>query len=319
MLKTPVLLITFNRPEHTHKVLEEVKKQQPEKLFVFQDGAREGNKMDTEKCVAVRETINNLIDWNCELHTNFSEKNLGCGKGPATAITWFFENVEEGIIIEDDTIPSNDFFGYAEELLQKYRNNNQIMVIGSVDIDKKKYGNASYYFSMMNRNLYAWATWKRAWQNFDYFLENVTVKQLRKAMKFYQASSKEILYWSERLKEIHKDRLNESSWDIQFLISIWINKGIGICPNVNLSTNIGFGQEATHTFDPKNPQSNVSVESILPLIHLDNIKIQRKADLNYHKIYFAPYEYGWSGIRRIPYRLNKRLKLWAGHDGKWFK
>jgi len=117
MLKTPVLLITFNRPEHTRKVLEEVKKQQPEKLFVFQDGAREGNKMDTEKCVAVRETINNLVDWNCELHTNFSEKNLGCGKGPARAITWFFEKeMKADLIFQFAFGASKDLLDFSKEI-----------------------------------------------------------------------------------------------------------------------------------------------------------------------------------------------------------
>ncbi|MGD0711793.1 MAG: hypothetical protein ABR968_11525 [Bacteroidales bacterium] len=314
---TPILLITFNRPTHTQKVFEEIKKQQPKYLYVFQDGAREGNKTDVEKCAAVRSTFNEPLDWDCEIKTNFQSKNLGCGKGPASGISWFFDQVEQGLIFEDDAVPAPDFFQYAEELLNKYKDNSDIRAIGSMKIDKEKYGDASYYFSMMNRNLCAWATWKRAWLDFDYFLQEKSIRDLWKAMKKYNSTRKEKSYWCDRLKEIHKDRLNESCWDIQFLFSIWLNHGMGICPNANLSTNIGFDESGTHTVNIEHIAADIETEPILPFIHPYEMKIDRKADFNYHKLYFQPSEYGLNYIKGIPIKINKWLKKMLGKQGSW--
>lgn len=317
--QTPILLITFNRPNHTRQVFDAIKKQCPKYLFIFQDGAREGNEADIEKCKEVRAIFEEPLDWDCELRTFFSDANLGCGRGPATGITWFFENVEQGIIIEDDAVPAPDFFKYAEILLDKYNHNNQIKVIGSMHLDGKRYGDDSYYFSMMNRNLCAWATWKRVWKDFDYYLNDVTVEELNKALKDYHISLREREYWCERLMEIHSGRLSENSWDIQFLMSVWFCKGIGICPNVNLSTNIGFDTEATHTINSDSKGANIITESILPIVHPSKILSNRCADLNYHKLYFQPMEYGLSGLKRLPYRINKRLKKLLKHQGSWIK
>jgi len=319
MFNTPILLITFNRPDHTRKVFEEIKKQKPPTLFVFQDGTREGNEADVEKCKAVRSIFEEPIDWDCKLNTYYADENLGCGLGPTTAITWFFENVQQGIIIEDDAVPAPDFFEYAEVLLEKYKLNDQIKVIGSMHLDGKSYGDGSYHFTMMNRNLCAWATWKRVWTDFDYYLNRVTEKNLNKVLKNYYISLREREYWNNRLKEIHLDRLRDSSWDIQFLMSVWLKNGIGICPNVNLSTNIGFDMEATHTTSSNSKAANVSFDSILPMVHPSEILINRRADLNYHKLYFQPMEYGITGLKRLPYRINQRLKKLLNHQGPWIK
>jgi len=321
MLKTPVLLITFNRPDHTRQVWDEIKKQKPKYLFVFQDGARLNNKEDIDKVEQVRALFKpNEIDWECELKTNFNENNLGCGRGPAAAITWFFDNVEEGLIFEDDAVPATDFFPYAEELLEKYRDDEKIKVIASIHLDDKRYGDASYYFTMMNRNLCAWAMWKRSWSNFDYYLASTKRKELMQKMrKLYSSNIRIREYWGERLDEIHKDRLDDSSWDMQFLISIWLEGGLGIAPNVNLSSNIGFDGEATHTTNENNPLANLPVGEIMPLTHPTEIKQNKKADINYDKIYFQKNEYGWSGIKRLPFRINKRIKRALGIKGSWFK
>jgi len=315
--KTPILLICFNRPDHTRRVFDEIKKQKPKTLFVFQDGAREENIQDIEKCASVRDIFEEPLDWECELKTCFLEKNLGCGLGPATGITWFFEQVEQGIIIEDDTIPGSDFFVYAEDLLVRYKKDVQIKVIGSIHLEEKKYGDGSYHFSMANRNLCAWATWRRAWNNFDYMLTNISPVDLLRSMKKYNASCREIEYWIEILDQLQHGSLIETSWDIQFLISIWLKHGTGIFPNVNLSENIGFDLDATHTTHTNNILANVKAGSILPILHPKEKHISRKADLNYHKLYFQPYEYGWQGILRMPYRINKRIKKTFGIKGSW--
>ena len=205
MFTTPILLITFNRPDHVRQVLKEVRKQQPTQLFVCQDGIRDGISLDVECVQEVRHVVNELVDWSCELHTLYQEKNLGCGQGPVAGINWFFEHVEMGIILEDDAIPHPDFFEYAAILLDKYKDEESIRAIGSMKLYAEQFGGGSYYFSMMNRTLCAWATWRRAWKYFDYEMKQYSAKDLNCAMKRYGATLREREYWKERLEEIHKE------------------------------------------------------------------------------------------------------------------
>lgn len=319
IMNTPILLITFNRPEQTRKVLSAIREAKPEELFIAQDGAREGNQKDIEQCSLVRHVISEMIDWNCNLHTRFSEVNLGCGPGPATAITWFFDHVEQGIIIEDDALPHPDFFLYCEELLLKYKDDNDVRAIGSMHLDNLSYGDGSYYFSMMNRTLCAWATWSRAWKDFDYYHRNISRKQLNQVLKGYGCALRMREYWCDRLAEIQKDALKETSWDQQFWISIWLHKGKGIMPNVNLCKNIGFDQFGTHTTNPNSIGANRETHSILPLKHPTDESVKHKSDQRFQEIYFEPWNYGREGRKRLVFRLNKRMKRLIGHEGPWLK
>lgn len=315
MQTTPILLITFNRPSHTRKVLEVIRAQQPEQLFVFQDGTRDGNENDIVKCAEVRQVVKDLVNWECELETYYSDVNLGCGPGPAAAITWFFEYVEHGIILEDDAVPNNDFFLYATELLDKYKENSEIMAIGSMNVDKQKWGDGSYYFSMMNRNLCAWATWKRAWQTFDLNLANVSRYELSSALRKYGCGILERAYWCDRLDEIHKDCQNNSSWDMQFFMSIWLQNKKGIIPNVNLSSNIGTIGEATHEMAVGNIIDNIPTQPILPLVHPSDDSVQEEADKQFHFMYFEPNKDKWSWYLKYYNVFNRFIKRKLGIKG----
>ena len=117
---TPILFIIFNRPDTTQKVFNEIKRIKPRRLFVNSDGPREGIKGDAEKCNAARDIILQQVDWDCQLFTNFRERNSGCKIAVSSAIDWFFKNEERGIILEDDTLPGEDFFRFSEEMLDRY-------------------------------------------------------------------------------------------------------------------------------------------------------------------------------------------------------
>lgn len=319
MLNVPVLLIAFNRPNHTKRVLKAIMAANPQDLFVFQDGAREDNEADIEKCLMVREMIESITaDHPVHLHTFFSTNNLGCGPGPATALDWFFEQNEMGIVLEDDAIPHLDFFPYCEELLYYYKDDVDVRAIGSMKIaQEKKYGDGSYYFSMMNRNLCAWATWKRAWCSFDIGLEDVSRKELSRALKRYGCGLLERSYWCDRLDEVHENLCGGKSWDMQFFMSIWLNYGKGIIPNVNLSSNIGTVGEATHVLGKGNIIDNLPTEGIFPLVHPSSSEIMHDADKRFHFAYFEPVKKTWGRGKTCCFIMNRALKRILGYKGPW--
>lgn len=316
----PILLITFNRPTHTRRSLEAILAAQPTDLYVFQDGPRKGNDNDKLRIAEVKQVIEELVDKSeTRLHTLYEEDNLGCGPGPMMALNWFFSENEMGIVIEDDAIPHPDFFRYAEELLVKYKADESVCAIGSMNVDARSWGDGSYYFSMMNRNLCAWATWRRAWERFDIRMLNVSRRQLKMALREYCCDTLEIEYWCDRLDEVHKDGCGGQSWDMQFLMSIWLNHGKGIVPNVNLSSNIGIGDEATHTMSSGSLIDNVPTQPIMPLTHPSSCEIQDEADRQFHFRYFEPDKASWSTSKTCYYLLNKRLKRLLGRQGPWLK
>ena len=320
MINTPVLLICFNRADHASQVLAKIVEAKPKDLYVFRDHWRENRPGEQEKCEEVRALIEEigLMNKDITLHTLYPDHNLGCGPGPMTALNWFFSENEMGIIFEDDAVPHPDFFPYCEELLNKYKDDESVYTIGSMRIDTRKYGDGSYYFTMQNRNLCAWASWHRAWNVFDYELKDVTKEKLNDVLKnYYHMNLRMREKWCERLDILHNGQEGNRSWDMQFFISIWMHHGKGIFPNATLSSNIGFDECATHIANPNNVAANRPLEGIMPLTHPTSNKIVRKADIMHDSLYTQPQEYGWSGLKRLPYRVNKRIKKYFGVTGSW--
>lgn len=320
MFRTPVLLITFNRPHYIRQVLEVLKVVKPAYLYIFQDGARDGNLTDNQKCAEVRSVFNE-INWPCELKTFFSPTNLGCGKGPSSGISWFFEQVEEGIILEDDCVPEAAFFNYCTELLNYYRDNYKISFIGGTNyIKSKKYKNFSYYFSNGHHGTWGWATWRRTWKQFDYYLNDLTLPEFKKCINYYFSNCRVKEYWYNIFENVKKNRFNESCWDYQFYFSNWKNKQLAIIPNYNLVKNIGSDQDATHTIgNSLLLHQNTSSKSQTFILHPDLIELDKKTDFLFQKKYIQPYNFGFKGLIRIPHRLNHRLKKLLNHKGPWLK
>lgn len=279
---TPILFIIFNRLNTTQKVFEVIREIRPKKLFVAADGYRLGVEGEKDKCDEVKKYVLDNIDWPCEIKTLFREKNLGCGKAVSSAITWFFENVEEGIILEDECVPNKDFFVYCEELLNYYRDNKEIMVIGGNNFQNGvKRGDASYYFSAFS-HIWGWATWARAWKLYDFKLENIKEEDLDSLLGYYFLNKSHVKYWKYIFKKLKSGAID--TWDYQLLFTIWENKLLAIVPNVNLVSNIGFGG-GTHTRDIKDIAANMAKYEILPIIHPAKIELCREADDYYYKIF----------------------------------
>ena len=131
-LSTAILLITFNRPKTTQKVLHAIAQVKPRKLYVVSDGPRSGLKGEVELVQECRNLVSN-IDWPCEVITKFSETNLGCKKSVVEGLDWVFSQEDEAIILEDDCVPTSDFFVFCEEMLNVYRLDTRVgSICGSI-------------------------------------------------------------------------------------------------------------------------------------------------------------------------------------------
>ena len=230
---TPILLITFNRPEHTRRVLTEILKQEPQELYVCQDGVRDGNENDRIKCQEVRDVINELTsayavgNKHFTLYTLYQPQNLGCGPGPQAGITWFFENVEQGIIMADDCLPHPDFFGYCEQLLERYKDDERVQFINSTLYHDRWKCEGSYgYGHYMVTG--AWAAWRRTWQGFDLDLLGLNARKFKKQVLRLTKNSAEANWWYFKVKEIQKDKAKKSYWDYQMQIHLFRNNALTI-------------------------------------------------------------------------------------------
>lgn len=282
---TPILFIIFNRLETAQLVFNEIKKIKPKFLYITADGPREEKIGEKEKCESVR-AIFQEIDWDCEIKTLFHVKNLGCDENIITALNWFFENVEAGIILEDDCLPSQSFFFFCQTLLEYYKNNPRIMHISGDNFKfGKKIGEGDYYFSRYTHS-WGWATWRRSWQYFDkemnFFPEFKKENKIKNILN-YQPAQK---YWLGFFKKLHYGKF--SFWDAKWLFTVWTHDGISILPNQNLVSNIGFGKEATHT-KKLNSLANISNNELTNqiIVHPSNLDCNQEADKETFRLNFS--------------------------------
>lgn len=277
---TPVLFVVFNRPDTTSQVFESIRKIKPTKLYISADGPRLNKEGEAMLCEETRKITEN-IDWSCEVFRKYSDVNLGCKKGVSSAITWFFDNVEEGIILEDDCLPDQSFFTFCQELLEKYRNIKKIKMISGDNFQfGKKYGEASYYFSKFP-HIWGWATWRRAWKEYD--LEMKTYPEFKKNKQIEKIFKDKNIqkYWLNTFDNLYYNKID--TWDGQWVYSIYNNSGIVIPPNANLISNIGFSENATHTKTLDGLLSNIPTEIIKTLVHPVSIIVNDEADENLFK------------------------------------
>ncbi len=247
-IQTPVLFLIFNRPDTTMQVFERIRQIKPPRLYVAADGPRQHKREEVEKCNQTRAIINS-IDWDCELKTLYRKENLGCKIAVSSAITWFFEQEESGIILEDDCLPDISFFFYCEELLFKYMDDERIgNISGNCFLPGYIKSSLSYDFSSISHT-WGWATWRRVWKNFDlnfsYWEESEKDVAMRNSLF---KSFPEKVYFSSYISDSLSDKYGKSVWDLQYLFTLRVQNQLSIYPSVNLVTNIGLNNpDATHT------------------------------------------------------------------------
>ena len=242
---TPVLLLVFNRPDTTAAVFEAIRAARPSTLYVAADGPREDRVGEAERCIAVRR-IATSVDWPCDVRTLFRPQNLGCRGAVSSAIAWFFEHEPAGIILEDDCLPSRDFFRFCAELLHRFRDDPRIMSIcGSCYANPGATYPASYYFSYY-ADVWGWATWRRAWKHYDRDLSTWPGFKCRGGLETISRGRKwHASYWTEIFDATHEGRID--TWDYQWIYSVIEQNGLACYPIRNLVSNLGYGPDAAHT------------------------------------------------------------------------
>lgn len=277
-----VLIIAFKRPGTVRRLINALQRVRPSRIFIACDGPRQGfseEALDVEK---VREILRNEINWNCERFFLFSSVNQGCGLGPVRAINWFFDNVEEGIILEDDCIPHPDFFEFCACLLERYRYDTRVWCISGNNYQNGVMrGSASYFFGTVPLT-WGWATWKRAWKMFDFSLDRYPEFEKTKNPDVVFPIKKERIYCMKAWKQTYLKDSHISWWDYQWVFACVSNGGLTAFPNVNLVANIGVGESATHTKDFSPTVVHRGLDTIKhPVFILKDIDADRLTFLNH--------------------------------------
>lgn len=275
-MKSAILFLIFNRPDTTKQVFEEIRKAQPPRLYIAADGPRDHKLGEKDLCEETR-AIKDKVDWDCEVKTLFREKNLGCGKAVSQAISWFFENEEEGIILEDDILPHPDFFAYCEELLEKYRNDE---TIATIDGRNHLYGAVKSFDSygfLYYPHIWGWATWRRVWNKYNINLKTISWNKIAKNLKNLGLNRSAIRYWYQIFLTMKYRPLD--TWDYQLSFMSMHNGLLNIMPYYNITRNIGFDDRATHTTIVDDKEATLKTESILPLKHPQKKEIKAE-DIN---------------------------------------
>jgi hypothetical protein len=300
---SPVLFLIFNRPDITFKTFAQIKKAKPTRLYIAADGPRQGNPNDYQLCLKARSVIKE-VNWDCNVQTLVNETNKGCKIAVSSAISWFFSQEEEGIILEDDCLPANSFFFFCDALLARYRNDSRIYSITGTNLQKGLCrGNASYYFSQYS-NIWGWASWKRVWEKYDPDLKKYNEEDVALQLKKVFSDTFLISDWLQIFKDLKSGKID--TWDYQLNFLTYFENGLCVTPNVNLISNIGFREDATHTPDPSNHNANLPTGEITEIIHPEYFLPDIEADYFFIKKEFNLDE-RWMRYNK----KTKRFKRWV--------
>lgn len=300
-LGTPILFITFRRPDTTKRVFAMIRQAHPKKLYIAQNFPDSDNAEEVEKWNDVRAIIEN-IDWDCDVQRLYREQYLDAKTSISTAINWFFENEGEGIVLEDDCLPHPTFFRFCEEMLEKYRDDERIAMISGDNFQfGRKRTKYSYYFSRYT-HIWGWASWRRAWDNYD--VDMKIWHEIRDGgwLEDLLGAKKSVWYWKNRFENVHKGKID--TWDYQWTFSCWIQNALTVLPNVNLISNIGFDMKAVHT-NVKDKFVEMKIKPMrFPISHPDYILRDSKADSFVESKMFS----GKSLVLRVIKRVINKLK-----------
>ena len=302
-MKLPLLILAWNRPLYVSKLINAIKIVKPENIFIACDGADSNNEKEIELVNQTRYILDKEIDWPCNKNKLYSSYNQGCRFGVSRAINWFFENVSEGIILEDDCIPHPDFFKFSEILIDRYRNDKRIWTISGNNYEIGNWrGDGSYFFSKYP-HCWGWATWRDRWQ--FYAEEEFIWEKINKAKILDNLfnTKKELKYWRSVFNKLYQEN-KPDSWAYRWFLVCLAKGGLNVLPNQNLVQNIGFDSSATNTKVGQSPiqlkYNNNESTGIFPLLEPSFIIRSNDADNFTFRTHFAP---------RIHIKIINKLKV----------
>ena len=300
---TPVLFLIFNRPDKTQRVFDEIRKAKPQQLFIAADGPRPHMPGEAEKCQITRKIIDQ-IDWDCQVETLFRDQNLGCGEAVSSAIDWFFDQAEEGIILEDDCLPHPSFFYFCQEMLNRYRDDTRVMHVGGSNFQFGQVrGDGSYYFSRVV-NVWGWATWRRAWALYDFNIKSYPELLEKNILNDIFCSKKFAKSFRRTFGNVYHGIWD--NWDQQWIYTLYSNNGLSVIPNKNLISNIGFGADASADYHENDRYINMPTEEIAEIVPPTFMVPNREADEYYHnKVFTHP---------PLPRRIKRKIKRLITHQ-----
>ncbi len=280
-----ILLLTYNRPEVTQRLINHLAAVRPPRLLVAADGPKDSSE-DRRRCEEVRKLFESL-PWECSIERKFLAENQGCARAVSSAISWAFEKEDRIIILEDDCLPEPSFFSYCEELLQTYLEEKKV---GSISGDNFQFGqrrsSESYYFSIYP-HCWGWATWRRAWKHFDFEMKTWPAfkSQGQLAKVFSEPSA--IRYWTNIFDLVYENKID--SWAYRWTFSCFSNFLLTTIPAVNLVSNIGFSRDATHTKERHSSLAEMETFALkFPLHHPLNVAQNLEADRFTQETIFEP-------------------------------
>jgi hypothetical protein len=238
-----VLMLVFNRPSLTLEVFEAVRQQKPARLYIAADGPRSGRDDDARLCAETRDIVAH-VDWPCTVSRLFRSENLGCKRAVSEAISWFFSHEPEGVILEDDCVPSADFFRFAKEMLHRFREDKSVFAVQG-NCFTTQVGEYDYYFSR-NFFMWGWATWADRWRQVR--MDSGFLLDMVKSNPFREWPSRQWLvrsYWNDILRRQIAGEFD--SWGYPTTFNMFYRRQYNVTPTANLVRNIGFGPSATHS------------------------------------------------------------------------
>jgi len=304
----PVLILLHRRADLAVRVLHAVRRARPSRLFLAADGPRENQAGEAADCQACRSAIEARIDWPCRVERLYRDDNHGVRRGIPESISWFFSQVEEGIILEEDVLPGDDFFRLCAELLPHYRTDTRVWnITGSNQYGPSGFGQASYAFTL-HSPIWGWATWRRAWERHDPAPTDVEDAADPERLKRLFGSDTYARHWSDLLRLAATGQIQ--TWDYLWRLTLWKHGGLAVIPRANLVSNIGFDARALHGTDPLDPNSNRRINTLdFPLRHpawvADNPEVTR------HRL-----EQGYRKHRTQPWMRARRRQRWLEPFGR---
>lgn len=303
VMKTAVAFFVYNRLDTTKIVFERIREIKPPRLYIICDAARPWKEGDKEKVDAVRDFLDHAVDWPCEVRKNYAEENMGCKNRVSSGISWVFEHEEAAIIIEDDVLLDISFFRFCQEMLEHYKDDPKVMMVGA---HKKleDYPTEHDYIFAADNYIWGWGTWRSTWEKYDVTLKNWPKNKENKLM-YNVFKPEKAEYVTSELDLIYDGKLD--TWDYQLMMCLAENDGLCVVPKVNLINNIGMNREdATHTKGPGEEMHTGAYP--FPIKFRDKVERDIDYDLAVQKKYFHT-----SAVKRIvkkvvPKKLIKAIK-----------